>query len=161
MNETEAGFQYVHLDQVDPNFTLIDDGFYNLKLLSAERKTFDKTATGGSKGEFIKFGFAVTGSGKFSGRRVYPEALFLNDFNLKVLRRIQDASGVQQNGNTDEWLKKLTAIGPVMRLKVEVVPDVDFKTGQPKPATMKPDGTAAMKQIINWKAGIQPEGIGG
>jgi hypothetical protein len=155
MEETVNSFQYVHLDQVDPSFTMIDEGFYNLKLITAETREYDKTASGGKKGEFIKLGFAVQDHTKFTGRRVYPQPLFPSEFSFRVLRRIQDATGVQQNGDTNSWLAKLQAIGPVMKLKVTVVPDANF-AGVPNPKTVKPDGSPSDRNDIDWKAGIQP-----
>ena len=152
---TVNSFEYVHLSEVDPNFTLIDEGFYNLKLISAEYKEYDKTATGGKKGEFIKLGFAVTGDPKFSGRRVYPSALFPNSFVLKTLRRIQDASGVEQTGTIRNWVEKLNGIGPVLKLKVMQVPDANF-AGVPNPRTVQADGSPGTKVDIDWAAGVQP-----
>lgn len=155
MEETVNSFQYVHLDQVDPNFTMIDEDYYNLKLITAETRTYDKTATGGKAGEFIKLGFAVQDHPKFTGRRVYPSPLFPSEFSFRVMRHIQDATGVQQNGDTNAWLNKLQAIGPVLKLKVVIVPDASF-AGVPNPKTVKADGTPGDRNDINWKAGVQP-----
>lgn len=159
MNETEAvnSFEYVHLDQIDPSFETLPTDFYNLKIVTAEMKEFDKTATGGSKGKFIKLGLAVTGHAKYSGRRVW-QTLFPNDFTFRILRRVQDATGVNQDANEtlEQWVTKLGKIGPTLKLQVVEVPDVLFKTGEPNPRTVKADGTPAMKNEVNFKAGVQP-----
>lgn len=149
-------WEYINVNDVDPNFTAIPDDFYNLRIIQAELKTFDKTATGGTKGSLVKLGFAITNHPSLSGRRVYPDGMFLNDFNQKALRRISDATGVQQTGDFPAFLKKLAAVGPVVKLKVETVPDVNFKTGAPNPFNMKPDGSPGTKTIINYKAGVMP-----
>lgn len=161
MIDEATSFQYVHLDQIDPSFTTIEEGFYNLKIVSAELREYDvkpgtKAYTGpGQKGHFINFGFAVTNSPKFAGRRVYA-TLFENGFDFKVMRRIQDATGVQQNGDTSAWLGKLGSIQPIVKLKVAVVPDV-MRDGTPNPKTVKGDGTPGDKNVIEFKAGVQPE----
>jgi hypothetical protein len=153
--EDVASFQHVHLDQIDPSFAPIEDGYYNLKLLSAEYREFDKTATGGKAGEFIKFGFAIQDDPKFSGRRVWPQALFPNNFVFKVLRLIQDATGIAQNGDMKAWLVELGNIQPTLKLKVYTGPDVRFD-GTPNPHTVKADGTPGDRTDIDWKAGVQP-----
>jgi len=155
MEETVNSFDYVHLDQIDPSFTMIDEDYYNLKLITAEQKEYDNTAKGGKAGKFIKFGFAVQDHPKFTGRRVWPSAMFPNEFVFRILRRIQDATGVNQNGDTTGWLNKLQAIGPVLKLKVVVVPDTNYN-GTPNPKTVRPDGSPGDRNDIDWKAGIQP-----
>jgi hypothetical protein len=163
--EEPQSFEYVHLDQIDPSFTPIDDDFYTLKILSAERREYDVkpgskayTGTPGQKGEYINFGFAVTDSAKFAGRRVY-ESLFPNGFTFKVMRNIQDAVGISQNGDTTAWLAKLSTVQPLVKLKVAIVPDVN-RDGTPNPKTAKTlaDGTvvAGNKNVIDWKSGVQP-----
>jgi hypothetical protein len=152
-------WSYVNLNDVDPNFTAIPDDFYNLGVIQAELKPFDKTATGGTKGEFVKLAFSIRNHPTLTGRRVYPDPMFLNNFNLAALRRIMDATGVQQapGESLESWLKSLQAVGPTVKLKVETIPDVNFKTGVPNPYSMKPDGSPGTKTIINYKAGVQPE----
>lgn len=154
MEETVNSFDYVHLDQIDPSFTNIEEGYYNLKVITAEQRTYDNTAKGGKAGSFIKLGFAVQDDPKFTGRRVYPSAMFPNNFVFRVLRLIQDATGVNQNGDTNGWLAKLQAIGPVLKLKVVIVPDTNFN-GTPNPKTMKADGSPGDRNDIDWKAGVQ------
>lgn len=152
----------IHLEDIDPTFTPIPDDFYNLRFATAEKKAF--VGKDGTPGASVKFTFAVIDNPTYAGRRVFPENLFLNNFNLAVLRRIMDATGVQQGQmNLEEWLKTLANTGATVKLKVETIPAMKFsklpdgsRESYPDPYYQKPDGTPGMKTTINYKAGVQP-----
>lgn len=165
MDEAQAqvvnSFKYVHLDQVDPNikWTPVDEGFYNLRLISAERKEYTKSPEkGGGTGEFIKLGFAIQESGKFAGKKIYPDALFPNGYTFRVMRRIQDATGISQEGDTDTWLAALQTVQPTLKLMVVNVPDVNFSgvVNTKNPGYNAETGDPGMKTVIDWNAGVQP-----
>lgn len=155
---TEAmGFKYVNLSEIDPNFTPVDPGFYNLRVAKAELRTYirqkdGKSGVAGTEGEFVNFRFTITGHDRFSGRTLF-ESLFPSEFTFKILRRIQDNSGVQQTGSLEDWLKELNAVQPVIKLMVDLIPDV-YGNGTANPKTVKPDGTPSMKNAVNWRGGV-------
>lgn len=154
-------YRYTHLTEVDPSFTPIDTGFYNLKIVSSAYKT-GIIGRGKKMGEpyaSLNLGFAVTGDPKFTGRRLWNSFFLPNNFDLKQLRLIMDATGVQQDASGDikEWGERLASIGPVVKLKVVTVPDMNFD-GTVNEKNKKADGTAGDKNIIDFKAGVQPEG---
>jgi hypothetical protein len=152
-------FQYVDLNQVDPNFSLLDEEVYNFVISKAERKPY------GTEGKSrIVFTLTVTQHQKFAGRKLFP-SLFFSEFTLKSLRRIADATGVPQTpGDMDGWLKDLSTIQPPVKLKVIKVPDgkttKDKVTNEliftPNPNTVKTDGTPDTVNAVDWKAGVLP-----
>jgi hypothetical protein len=161
MDETQIvnSFKYINLENVDPELkrTPIEEGFYNLRLIYAERKEYQKSAEkGGGTGDFVKFGFAVQDSDKFLGRKVYPDALFPNRFTFAVLRKIQDATGIAQEGDTDTWCNNLQTVQPTLKLKVINVPDVNYSgiPNQKNPGYNAETGDPGMKTTIDWSAGV-------
>lgn len=156
--EDQATFKYVNLNEIDPSFTNIEPGFYNLRISKAEMREYvSKKETAklaiGQTGYYVNFALTVVGHEKFSGRKLF-ESLFENDFTFKCLRRIADATGVPQSGSLEDWLKELQTISPVVKLKVDVVSDVN-RDGTANPKTVKPDGTPGEKNVISWKSGVQ------
>lgn len=147
--EQSNNFEYVFLGDVDPTFKPIDAGPYNLRVIKAFIKPFkySKGARAGETGEQIKLQLAVTDHPQYSGRRVFA-TLFPNDFSLRALRRLQDNTGVVQEGNEPiaDWLARLASEGAVFNVQVNVTErtgadgapvsdnDVDWKTIQPSKA---------------------------
>jgi hypothetical protein len=154
-------FRYVDLKDVDPNFTLLDPEYYNLRITKAELRTYNVKAdsaaviagkaTVGEERAFINFAFTVVGHDKFTGRKLF-ESLFPSEFSFKCLKRIEEATGVQQKSSLEDWLAELTQIQPVIKLNVEKVPDVI--KGIPNPKTVRPDGTPGDKNQVAWKSGV-------
>jgi len=156
--EEMTGFEYVHLAEVDPSFTPLPADYYNLKILSAELfegVSGPNAKNPGAKYQKVNFQFGVTDHPKFSGRRVFERNLFYNDFTLRILRRIQDATGIVEKDGIPEWLKTLSRIQPTVKLQVVVEPDVNFD-GTPNPKNLKGDGSPGDRSVINWKSGVQP-----
>lgn len=143
---------------------MLDSEFYNLRITKAEFKTYlikagsaavrNGTANVGDEATYINLAFTVVDHQKFTGRKHW-EPIFPSDFSLKCLKRVEEATGVQQTGSMEDWLSQLTAIGPTVKLKVDKVPDV-MRDGTPNPKTVKSDGTAAEKNVVDWKAGVAP-----
>jgi hypothetical protein len=153
-------FDYVRLQDIDPSFQALEEDVYNLRILKAEAITYTakkdtKTAKSGDEAVRYSLQFAVQGHPKYSGRRIF-ETLFPNDFTWKVFRRIMDATGIPQGDLTiSDWLVALTQTQPAVRLKVEATPDV-LRDGTPNPKNVRPDGSPGLKNVIAWKAGVQP-----
>jgi hypothetical protein len=160
--EQTMGFEYVDLKDVDPNFTLLDGPeVYSLRITKAEMptyiaKTTTKNQTAGDEVKYIKFTFTVVNHNKFTGRKHWEPLFGANDFNLKTLKRIEEATGVEQTGSLESWLGQLSAIQPVVKLQIDQVPDVN-RDGTPNPQNCKPDGSPKNKNVVNWRAGVQPE----
>lgn len=158
--EPIVGFDYVNLHDVDPNFTLLDGPeMYSLRITKAElptyvAKTTNKNQTIGDLVKYVKLTFTVTDHPKFTGRKHW-ESLFFSDFTLKTLRRIMEATGIDQTGSLEEWFALVSQIQPVVKLQIDQVPDVN-RDGTPNPQTVNPDGTPRSKNVVNWRAGVQP-----
>jgi hypothetical protein len=152
-------FRYQHLAEIDPSFTPIDTGFYNLKVVSAAYKTgvISRGKNAGNPYASLNLGLAVVNDPKFTGRRLWPSFFLSNNFDMKQLRLIMDNTGVQQNeaGDLKEWGESLAKVGPVLKLKVIEVPDLNYD-GTVNPKNAKADGSPGTKNVIDFKAGVQP-----
>lgn len=157
-------FRYAELRDVDPNFTLLDGPeFYNFRITKAELKSYqvkaesaavrDGKANAGDDASFINFTLTVVEHPKFTGRKIF-EAIFPSDFSLKILKRIEQATGVEQTASMEDWLAQLTSIQPTVKVLVEQVPDLIKGVANPK--NTKPDGSPGNKNQVSWKSGVQP-----
>ena len=160
--EPTMDFRYVDLKDIDPNFTLLDGPeFYNLRITKAEFSSYTakketKTQQVGDEVTTVKLALTVVDHPKFTGRKLW-ETLYPGEFSFKVCRRIEDATGVQQTGSLEDWLKELSNVQPVIKVQVDQIPDTIGNPPQPNPKTVKPDGTPGLKNIVAWRAGVQPE----
>lgn len=160
--ETNAPFDFRHMDlkDVDPNFTKLDGPqVYSLRISSAAfaeytAKTTNKNQTVGDQVTYIKLALTVVDDPKFTGRKLW-EPIFPGDFSAKILKRIEEATGVEQTGDMEGWLAQLSSIQPVIKVQVDLVPDTQ-RDGSPNPRTVKQDGSADTKNTVNWKAGVSP-----
>lgn len=167
MTEPANDFRYANLNEVDPNFELLDPEVYTLRISKAELRTYlaktanpEKGVNVGDERAYVNFTFTVINHPKFSGRKHF-ESLFPSNFSLKTLRKIADATGVAQAGTLENWLTSLSSIQPAIKLKVDKVEDLQRVKGSdgeytsiPNPATMNSDGTPSMKNTVDWKAGV-------
>lgn len=117
-----TSFDYTDLNEVDPNFQPIPaPEYYNLRIMKAERRTFTyKTgAKQGQDGDLISLTVAVVDHPEYSGRRLFG-SLFPSNFSLRALRRIADATGIQQEPKApiDTWLAALAENQPVVKVQV-------------------------------------------
>jgi hypothetical protein len=121
--ENEQGFEYIDLNEIDPSFKALPEAFYTLRVLKAERKTFDykNGPKAGTSGDMLKFQFAVTDDPSYSGRRLFPAVFPGNKRALRGLRKLADATGIQQEPGTaiDTWLAALTEVQPTFKQKVK------------------------------------------
>jgi hypothetical protein len=106
-------FEYLKLDEVNPEVPPIPPGDYNLRVVGAERKTFeykkDRPEAGvaaGDVGSYIKLTVAIVDDPDQTGRRIYA-SLFPSEKAARALRILQDATGIPQAGSLDEWLNSL------------------------------------------------------
>jgi len=129
----EVGFEYVDLNEVDPSFKPIPPSIYTLRVLKAERKAFTyKTGDkAGTEGSYVKFQLAITDDPSYSGRRLFP-ALFSNARAFRGLRKLMDATGIQQEPGTtlDVWLAALTEAQPTYKQKVKYAAKYNKETKQ-------------------------------
>lgn len=162
--EPALDFRYVDLKDVDPNFTLLDTEFYNLRITKAEIKTYvvkadsaavrNGKAAPGDEGRYINFALTVVDHPKFTGRKIF-ETLFPSEFAFKCLKRIEEATGIPQVSSMEDWLATLSTTQPTVKLQVEQIPDL-MKDGSPNPKNVKSDGSAGNKNQVNWRSGVQP-----
>jgi hypothetical protein len=166
VTEPQFAFRYADLKDVDPNFTLLDGPeVYSFRITKAEltsytAKTTNKNQTAGDEVDYVKLTLTVTNHPKFSGRKLW-EPLFPGDFSLKTLKRIEEATGIVQTGSMESWLAEVSQIQPTIKAQVDQVPDLMKEPGTgnmiPNPKTVKSDGTAGLKNVVNWRSGVQPE----
>jgi hypothetical protein len=158
------GFEYVDLKNVDPNFTLLDGPeVYSFRITKAEMPTYiakKDTATqkAGDEVKYIKFTFTVVDHPKYTGRKHWEPLFGANDFNIRILKRIEEATGVVQGGSLASWLEELSTIQPVVKLQIDKVPDGQTLQGvfTPNPGNVNADGSARDKNVVNWKSGVSP-----
>lgn len=159
--EPQFDFRHLDLKDIDPNFTLLDGPeVYSLRISKAElatyiAKTTTKNQTAGDEVAYVKLTLNVVDHPKFTGRKLW-EPLFPGDFSFKTLKRIEEATGIPQTGSMEAWLLELSAVQPIVKLQVDQVPDVN-RDGTPNDRTKKSDGTPGMKNVVNWRAGVQPQ----
>lgn len=148
-----ADYQYFNIMDVDPSFTPLEDGVYELRINKLVGESY-VPKSGKREGEAtirIKGDFAVVNHNKFSGRRLFHTFWLHSGFDQKALRRIADRTGIGQDPSEtfEAWLGKLTQSQPTFKVKVEVVPDMDYTTKTPKVDEIT--GKPVMTNAINWK----------
>lgn len=140
----ENSFEYVNLNEIDPNMQVVPEGMYTFKVLKAElRKGISKTTN--EPYELVNMTIAIQDDDNFSGRRMY-ESFFKGDSSLKQLRKIMDATGVNQAPGTPltDWLVELDTIQPTFKAAVRHRLDVD-KNGEAKSLDYKGNPTTLAK----------------
>lgn len=140
-------FDYVDLNEVDPRLERLPEDTYTLQILSAELQSGESRTTG-KPWQCVAMRFAVTGEGKFVGRRLV-ERFFTNDYSLKALRRIMDATGIRQEPGQplSEWLKELTIQQPQIKVQIRLEDDRDYITKEPR---LDYKGEVAKRNVIVW-----------
>lgn len=138
--ETPNDFEYLHLADIDPNFSPVDEAVYELKVIKLEPRVSKNTGT-----NYISGQFAITGDNKYTGRRLF-DSFFSNDFHKRVLRRIADYTGVAQQPTEsfDAWMKRISEVQPTFKVLVMKGPDVDYKTKE-----VKRDPTTGVDLVVN------------
>lgn len=140
-NDFEQTFTYADLRDVDPNFTAVPEDVYTLRVLK-----FEESKTGKGK-PFVKASFSIVNSGTVDGRRLWHNFWEIGEGgrDLKPLRRIMDATGVQQTEGGEAgfkaWLEELTNVQPEFKVLVTKRPPTQYnkemKATEPK---LGPDG---------------------
>jgi hypothetical protein len=148
---TDNTFDHIHLSEVDPNFSNIAPGVYTIQpqLASLAEFTYKQGERAGQTGQYVKFRFVVTDDETYSGRRLY-ESLFPNQMTFKILRRISDATGIQQETGEPlaDWLTKLASEQPKFRVQIVEEPDLN-RDGTPKALDVNGDPVKVNKVV--WK----------
>ena len=144
-NEFEQDFNFVNLTQVDPNYTAIDEGVYQLKVIKlAVNKT--KGDNGKEVKPYLAGTFSVSNHEKFSGRRLFHNFWSITDnnsFDAKALRRLADASGVPQEGDFLVWVDEMTTQQPEFKVQVKKqAPTTWNKETKTREIKVGPDGNA-------------------
>lgn len=129
MSSESFEFDYVNLNEVDPNLRPLDEGVYTLRITKAEiRKGVAKTGKNWAR---FNFKFQVIDHPSSSGRTFY-DGLFANEFAFRMLRRLQDATGVtQEEGEPlSDWVARLETEQPEVRYLVKKVVYTNDNTGE-------------------------------
>lgn len=121
-NTEQLTFDYVDLNQIDPSFSTLPEDIYTLRILKMERLTYPKKVNGvptGEDGQRIAVNLAVADHPSLSGRRIF-ESLWPSNFTFRVLRRLADNTGVQQEAGApiETWLQAVSEVQPLIKLKV-------------------------------------------
>jgi len=117
-------FQHLNLDEIDPEFTPIDEDRYDLQIQEMKLVTFvyKSGVNQGKEGERIAVRLVVVNHDEFSGRTLF-EAIWPREGGFKSLRRIMDATGIQQSGDLESWLAEVSSTNPVVNVLIKKVPD--------------------------------------
>lgn len=125
-------FDYVDLNEIDPNPDLLPEGMYELRVVRAELRSGVSQRTGDPY-QAISLSLAVVNHDQYTGRRVF-ETLFPNANGLKALRRLMDATGIQQQPGEPvvEWLQRLVTEQAQFKALVREIEERDPITKQPR-----------------------------
>ena len=119
MDQPIADFEYLHLSDVDPDFSPkpVPKDVYTLQVLKIEQRT-PKNGTGKP---YFNASYAIV-DGKFNGRKLF-ESYFANSFDFKKLRKLSDVTGVQQKPSEafESWVGRISEVQPTFRIPVDVV----------------------------------------
>lgn len=133
-----AAFEHINLNEVSTESELIPPADYNLKLTKVEKKTYDKTATGGNAGEYINFSVGITDDPNYTGRRVF-QTLFPSKGMPKQLKRLMDATGIEPEGTFESldavvtWMESIRQAGATFSAPVTANPETDKRDGSSRP----------------------------
>jgi hypothetical protein len=142
-------FSRTNLNDVDPNFTTVNEGTYSLRVVKADLTAFVNSKTG-EDSERVNLGLTIFNHPEYSGRRIW-ETLWEGAFGLRAMRKIMDASGVAQSSDEElaSWLER--TIVEKAEFKAFVSNEEDLIKGTPNPRTVKPDGSASLINRVDWK----------
>lgn len=139
-------FEVVDLNEIDPSPDLLPEAMYNLRVIRAELRSGISQRTG-EPYQAISLTLAVVDHDQYAGRRIF-ETIFPNVNSLKALRRLMDATGVQQQPGEPitDWLQRLVTEQAQFRGLVRELEERDPVTKAPKM-----DGDRVIKRnAINW-----------
>ena len=143
-------FTYPNLRDVDPNYTAIPEDVYTLKVI---KLALAKTTGNNGKAikPYVKGTFAVTNHDKHAARRLFHNfwnILESSSRDVKDLKKLADATGVQQNGSFESWLEAMTQEQPTFKVPVKQIDAIDFTTREVK---LNPDGTTVKDNTIDFR----------
>ncbi|MBW1739168.1 MAG: hypothetical protein JRJ69_16965, partial [Deltaproteobacteria bacterium] len=109
-------------------FEPIETGIYNLRIMNIERRPYfykeddpkvmaGEAMAGDVKGDRIPYRVVIIDHPTLSGRSIRG-TLWPRPATFKALRRIADATGIEQDGDFDDWLKKLDTTKPCVTCQV-------------------------------------------
>lgn len=124
-------FDYINLNEVDPGSAKMPDGDYTFEVSSAELKSYTRKKDN-TEAKYTNFQFTIVDDANYSGRRLYhavfPDTNPEKPYAAKQLRRLMDATGVQQTGLFEDWLKDLQGA----RFSAQVKTINKAKQGEPE-----------------------------
>ena len=153
-NSNEA-FEFVNLNEIDPSQKNLPEGVYTFQIVKSafvrKEATKDKPAYA-----VVKLQFAVVDHPELAGRRMFGD-FYMNDFNLKNLRRIMDATGVSQEPGEPltGWVERLGQLQPTFKVPVVEKQATEYlgKDAEGKPIRhpkFKENGEPELENSINW-----------
>lgn len=119
MSEATIDFNYVNLNDIDPEMKPVPEGPYTLRLL----KSTVVEGIGKNSGKPYKryeVATQIQNDAKFSGRQVYA-SMFLGQKELRFLRKLMDATGIvkPEDQTLDDWFSGLAAEKPDFKALVK------------------------------------------
>jgi hypothetical protein len=138
-SEGQTGFEFEHinLNQIDPGYKPIDENVYNYEVQSL-KPTYVKinkptSPYAGQEVLVLKGSFTVVDDDNFSGKKVWYDFWTTNKYNLIELRKLKDATGVEQLDNQSlvEWANSFATLNPSAKFQCFTTKE-DDRNGVPR-----------------------------
>ena len=142
-------FSRTNLNEVDPNYTTVPEGTYNMRVVKADLIPYVKPD--GSDAERISLSLTIFDHPEYSGQRIW-ETIWEGSFGLRTMRKLMDASGIAQFSDEvlPSWLERLVVEKAEFKALVQDIEDLT-RDGVPNPRTVRPDGSANKKNTVDWR----------
>jgi len=136
--------EHLDLNQVSAVEVPLAAGFYDLQVRRIARKEFvyKNGPNTGKDGARINIRFVVTNDAENSGH-IIDHTLWGSKTNEMYLKRLQEATGIEQTGTVDEWAEEVSSEAPIVRMFLLEVPD--------RKAEADENGDVPMINILSWK----------
>lgn len=137
---SELNFDHVNLSEVDPNASSVPDGPYTFQVAGVYPKNYIAKSgeNAGKQGNYVSVRFAIVGTDKYAGRSTF-ESFFPNKGSAIMLRKVMDATGVQQAPGQaiEDWLKELQTSGATFNSFLVTKQEQDKRTTPPTPRNVQ------------------------
>lgn len=124
-------FSHINLNEIDPTFQAIDEGFYMLQVnkLTAKVVTPKAGKNAGRQVLVLNGSYTLVNDDQYSGRKFWKSFWTSNPVDLKDLRRQMDATGVvQEEGQSlEEYAATFETLNPPAELRIFIGKEADYR----------------------------------